>query len=37
MVRYIAELTVPAIVVIIILIGLIEKKNILELFAKRSL
>lgn len=37
MIKYIANMTIPAIIIIIIVVALIEKKNVLELFAKRSI
>lgn len=34
MIKYIADLTVPLIIGLIIIIGIVEKKNVLELFSK---
>lgn len=36
MIKYIADIAVPIIIMIIVTMGVIEKKNILELFGKRS-
>lgn len=36
MLRYISELIIPIIILVIVVMGIIEKKNILEIFTKRS-